>query len=275
MSIKGVDCWFTHVDFFLSGINKLGNGPSIDVFSFECSDDQVIEEPEGTVLPSGQVTEGFGKTYYNLQSRSWYRGPVWIYDVDRVVFNRGSEVEPQGTSGRDRLRQTASIEVQFTVRDAKTHVKLHNHNACWDLDLLTGLQPYYQDYQPREAAIWEFQRFQTNSKSDFNPLDVERFFKAFATAALHSTYVNNPDILKYRKPVNKNLLERLVTWLSKVPTISKSFDEKYDLKAEPMVIVDQRLDHPEKDPDAVGNIIVVLSLRKPDANGQTTHSFRW
>ena len=245
MSIKGLDTWFIHVDFFLAQKVQLANGPQIDVFSFECSEEQ--------------FTLSGAQSRYELQKRSWFRGPEWIYDVDKVIHETRAGI----------------LQVHFTIRSAKTLVELSQKRYTWHLDYQAAVQPLYQDYCPRDQVLWEFSQLTTNGKPDLEPLDIERFFKAFTMAALHSTYVNNPTVLDYRKPIPKGLLNRLVQWISKMPSKSKAFEETFDLEKEPVVIADQRLDDPVKDPEEVGNIIVVLTLKKPDAAGNLTRSFRW
>lgn len=235
MSIKDFDAWFTHVDFFLSRINKLGNGPSIDVFSFECSDSQIVK--------------GGGKTLYNLQNRHWYRGPVWFYDVDKVIH----------------YHDAFQLEIHFSVRDATHHGKLHTQQVNWDLDKEAIVQPLYQDYKPRREAI----EYMTSLGLPI--LEADRFFKAFSMAALHSTYVNNPHVLEFRKPINKGLFDRLVLSISKLPEVSKQFAEKFDLSADMLGIADQRLDLPDRDPEDLGNILVLLRVRADNS----TMIIRW
>ena len=238
MSIKDLDTWFTHVDFFLAGINKLGNGPSLDVFSFECADHQIVH--------AGGVSSR--KVLYNLQNRSWYRGPVWYYDVDKVIHHI------------DQYR----IEIHFSIRDAKTQSKLHTQCVSWELDKEFIVNPLHQDYKPRREAVDYFTRL------GLTLLDAERFFRALSMAALHSTYLNNPQALDYRKPVNKNLLERLLQSIAKLPLTSKEFDSTFDLEHEILTIADQKLDHQSRDPEELGNILVVLTTR---SNEMIT--FRW
>jgi len=138
--------------------------------------------------------------------------------------------------------------------------------------------PLIETYQPRVDVVDRLQKFgQVKSgkfRPDLNALEIEKLFTAFSTAALHSSQTTNPNAFGKTKPVNKKVLELLMNWLHEVPKISKGFNETYDMEKEITVIVDQVLNHPAKEYDAVGNFIILLPLRKP-ANGEKSHRFRW
>lgn len=235
MSYKGTDAEFIRATFYLDSNQqrKLPNGPEVEVLTIECRRDQRKKLKDGSVA-------------YNLGKRSWYRGPVWWYDVAEVTH-------------RDHC-----ILVKFVVRDAKTQLL---HDECmvkWILDADLPA-PMIDDYQVRETTIERFCKIDKKIRSE----DAEKFFTSVSMALLQACYRQNPEILSMRKPVNKELLRLRMKWLGEFPSNFPQYRHLYGNES-PTVIADQRLDDPKTSPDAIGNIVVILT----DKNGNT-ETFRW
>ncbi len=247
MSIKDLETYFAHVDFFLKKKESLPHGPTIKTLSFECSTSQIVYKTN--------------KTFYNLNTRGYYRGPGNIYDIKSVIHHIDDWV----------------LEVKFIIRNSDTYERTGEMIVKWYLDNELLPCPMRQDYQPRLDCLERFQVFQTKGHRDFTIEHIEKFFRACSTAALASTYINNPEALKYRKPIHKGLLTRLVQWVGKMWTMSDHLHDTFTLSTDPKIIADQRLDDPDPDSDpfALGNFVIILYYRHPKKDGKTFEEFRW
>lgn len=231
--------------FFLQKSVTLFEGPTFETFSFECLETQVVQ--------------GSDKTLYNLETRHWFRGPKLIYNIQKVIH----------------YHNTDTLSVFFVLRDAKTYAILEKKDTIFDIDKELQPKPLWLPIDPREDAIEKFTKFhykQGKKLVNFSPDHVRKLFKTFQLSALQSIEVHGK--VEGRKPVHKGLLQRMLQSMKEMWETSDDLREMYSLEPWPVCIIDQRLDLPDRDPEAVGNILVIFSLKHPTKKVKS-HTFRW
>lgn len=234
-----LDTWFVRAVFFLRGDHSLEEVPPFGTFAIECEDSQVVH--------------GSTQTLYNVETRHWYVGKEYIYDVEKLLFDR----------------EQRHITVYFVVLDAVTSKRLRRMDQKYPLDDSFGVNPSCNDYQPRREAMDRL------TSLGLTEADVEKFFRLFYLASLDHLYKSHPASAEGKKPIHQGLLNRLYTAFEQLPTKYPLFAHRYSLSPPPTCLTDQRLDQEDKDPARVGNLLVRMHLNHPRRGADPVEEFRW
>lgn len=243
LDIKYYDDWFPVMSFFLAKPLSLKGCKDSSVLQFECSDDQIIHTGD--------------KVLYNLKTRMWMRCEKYTYDLIHVIHHTNLH----------------KVEISYFMKETNTCNFLAKEKKVLDLDMdLFPDPPIRQDYQPRKWAVETFQKY---SNDKFDKSHVEKFFRACLYVCLDNIYKQKPETLEWRKPIHQGLLKRLIEWTTKMWQISPEFADVFYSDPLPIVICDQELEARNVDPEALGNIIVILTYKDPKKYGKKYEFFRW
>jgi hypothetical protein len=246
--------WITCHTFFLLKEYTLETIEPFKMFTFECTNDQVIRNSDGNTT----------KTVYDMHVRFWKKTAEIMYYIRRVVHVKNI------------------LTVTF-VRQWLTGKRRDEFSTQFELaDSFYGLSnPFLQDNMPRQHAIQTFQRFRDKQGKPMTVAHIVRFFNALHYILIMQSCKMDRNAIAPSSQYTEARLKRMTNVMMSTWDTYPEFAKRF--RKSPIPIEDQQFSRMKDPESSFGSMVVLLEIIpqaedylpmvKPDKNGEKDLSY--